>query len=159
MSQSFTLAEDMINVQLLAPAADAAGRTSSYFSLKYFQKAFIVVSITQGNAATILLSPLQASAVAGTGSKAVPVLPIWSNLDTTVAGITARTAAATYTTDAAVKNKVVIFQIDPAVLDQANGFDCIAVSTGASNAANITSAMLIGTPRYPGPTQPSVLID
>jgi hypothetical protein len=73
--------------------------------------------------------------------------------------MTARTAAATYTTDAAVKNKVVIFQIDPAALDQANGFDCIAVSTGASNAANITSAMLIGTPRYAGPAQPSVLID
>ena len=157
--QSFTLAEDMIVQQLLAPAADAAGRTSSYISLKYFHKAFIVVSVTQGNAATILLSPLQASAVAGTGSKAAPTVAIWSNLDTTAAGLTARTAAATYTTDAGVKNKVVVFQIDPAYLDQANGFDCIALSTGASNAANITSAMLIGVPRYPGPSQPSTLVD
>lgn len=159
MQQSFTLAEDAIVIQLLAPAADAAGRTSSYFSLKTFHKAFLLVSITQGNAATILLSLLQASAVAGTGSKAGPTVPIWSNLDTTVAGMTARTAAATYTTDAGVKNKVVIFQIDPAALDQANGFDCIGISTGASNAANITAAMLIGSPRYPGPSQPSVLID
>lgn len=159
MPHSFTLPENLIVQQLLAPAADAAGRTSSYMSLKSFHKAWIVFSITQGNAATILLSPLQASAVAGTGSKAGPTVPIWSNLDTTVAGITARTAAATYTTDAGVKNKVVIFQIDPASMDQANGFDCIAVSTGASNAANITEALLIGLPRYAGPSQPSTLID
>lgn len=151
--------EDIFPIQMLAPAADAAGRTSNYFSLKNAQKAWIVLNITQGNAATIVLSPLQASAVAGTGSKAVPAIPIWSNLDTTVAGITARTAAATYTTDAGVKNKVVVFQLDLAALDVANGFDCIGVSTGASNAANITSAMLFIEPAYPGASQPSYLID
>lgn len=127
----------------LAPAADAAGRTSSYLSLKGAVRAWIVVYVDQGNAATILLSPLQASAVAGTGSKAISAARIWVKLDEAATSFTAATEAATYTTDAGVKKKFVIFELDPAkVLDQANGFDCIAVSTGASNAANITSATL-----------------
>ena len=129
-------------VNALAPAADAAGRTGGYVSLKGARRAFVKVHINQGNAATILLSILQATAVAGTGSKAlVNVAPIWSNLDTAASSVfVKRTPAVTYTTDAGVKIKIVIFEIDPATLDIANSFDCIAVSTGASNAANITEA-------------------
>ncbi len=148
--------------QLLTPATDAAGRTSGYFSLKDAHKAWIVVSIAQGNAATIALTPLQASAVAGTGSKALTaVVPIVSNLDTAAAdALVERTAAANYTTDAGVKNKVVIFEIDPAAcMDINNGFDCIGMSTGASNVANITSAMLIMESRFQQSTPPSATVD
>jgi hypothetical protein len=127
----------------LEPAADAAGRTSSYLSLKGAVKAWIVVYVNQGNAATILLSPLQATAVAGTGTKAIAAARIWTKLDEALTVFTAQTEAATYTTDAGVKKKIVIFELDLAkVMDVAGGFDCIAVSTGASNAANITSATL-----------------
>lgn len=144
MARQFSFVAQFPPIELLAPAADAAGRTSSYRSLRNALKAYIEVHMTQGNAATVLLSPLQASAVAGTGSKAIAAVPIWSNLDTSVNDtLTVRTAAATYTTDAGVKNKIVVFEIQPEVaLDVANGFDCIGISTGASNAANITSARL-----------------
>ena len=130
---------------LLAPAADAAGRTSGYVTLKNAIKAFIVVHITQGNAATVALTPLQAQDVSGTGSKAVNAVPIWSNLDVSLTSLlTARAAAASYTTDAAVKNKLVVFEILPeAALDVTNGFTTIAIQTGASNAANITFAEII----------------
>ena len=60
--------------------------------------------------------------------------------------LTKQTNAATFTTSAAVKNKVVVLQIDPGLLT--DGYEFIAVTTGASNAANITSAMLIVEPRY-----------
>jgi hypothetical protein len=144
MARQFSLVAQIPPVMLLAPAADAAGRTSSYRSLRNALKAYVTVHINQGNAATVLLSILQASAVAGTGSKAVTAVPIWSNLDTSVNDtLAARTAAATYTTDAGVKDKIVVFEITPeACMDLAGGFDCIAVSTGASNAANITEAQL-----------------
>lgn len=145
-------------VQLLAPAADAAGRTSGYFSLKNAHKAYIVASVTQGDAATVTLTPLQATDVSGTGSKAITATAIASDLDTATSdGLVARTAAAAYTTDAGVKNKVVIFEIDPAeCMDVNNGYDCIGMSTGASNAANITSAMLILWPlRYQQAVPPS----
>jgi hypothetical protein len=38
---------------------------------------------------------------------------------------------------------MVVFEIDPASLDVANGFDCVYLSTGASNAANITAALRV----------------
>jgi hypothetical protein len=43
-----------------------------------------------------------------------------------------------------VKEKLVVIEIDPATLDQANGFDCVKVATGASNAANITTVLYYG---------------
>jgi hypothetical protein len=159
---NINIPEDIKVVNLLAPAADAAGRTGAYVSLKNAIKAFIVVHLTQGNAATVALDPLQASAVAGTGSKALTGdVPIWSNLDTAAGDtLVARTAAKTYTTDAGVKLKQVVFEIDPkACLDLAGGFDCIGVSTGASNAANITAAQLIIVNRYSMATPPSAVAD
>ena len=161
MASSFTLPEAAKIVNLLAPATDAAGRTSAYVSLKNYHKAYIVVHINQGNAATILLSLLQASAVAGTGSKAGPASRIWRNLDTATNDTLVRdTDAATYTTDAGVKLKIVVIEVDPSALDLANSFDCIGISTGASNVANITAAVAYLTPaRYPGASLPSAVVD
>lgn len=144
MARQYSLPYQMPPVMLLAPATDAAGRASPYRSLKNALKAWIVVHINQGNAATVLLSVLQATAVAGTSSKAVAALPIWSNLDTSVNDtLVKQTNAATFTTDAGVKDKIIVFEIQPeSCMDINNGFDCIAISTGASNVANITEAKL-----------------
>jgi len=134
--------------QRLAPAADAACRTSGYFTLKNVHKAWIIANITQGNAATIALTPLQATAVAGTGSKVLTAaVPIVSNLDTAASdALLERTAAANYTTDAGVKNKVVIFEIDPAAcMDINSDFDCIGMSTGGwQTAFAVVGAVLSG---------------
>lgn len=146
-------------VTLLKPAADAAGRTSAYCSLKNCLKAWVIVHVDQGNAATILLSLLQATAVAGTGSKAGPTVDIWANEDTALDVFTKATSAATFTTSAAVKGKIVVFELRPDQLDTNGGFDCIAVSTGASNAANITSAMAIIYNGFQQKNPPSALAD
>jgi hypothetical protein len=161
MASSFTLPEAAKIVNLLAPAADAAGRTSAYVSLKNYHKAYIVAHINQGAANTVLLSLLQASAVAGTGSKAGPTSRVWANLDTAASDTLARTTdAATYTTDAGVKIKIVVIEVDPSALDLANSFDCIGVSTGASAAGNITAAVAYLVPsRYPGASLPSAVVD
>lgn len=158
--RNLTIPDDLRPYHFLEPAADAGGRTSPYISLKDAVKAWIVVYMNQANAATVLLSPLQATAVAGTGSKAISAARIWTKLDEAGTSFTKQTEAATYTTDAALKKKVVVFEIDCAkVLDVAGGFDCIAVSTGASNAANITSAILLIRPRHHGTPEVSPLTD
>lgn len=160
---NMNIPSDLKVVNLLAPAADAAGRTSSvYASLKNVVKAWVVAYITQGHAATVQLDPLQATAVAGTGSKALTNdVPIWAALDVATSdALAAATAAKNYTTDAAVKNKIVVFEIEPkACMDLAGGFDCIGVSTGASNAGNITSAFLIVQNKWGQATPPSQIVD
>lgn len=144
------LFEDILPVGSINPAADAAGRTGGYVSLKNALMAFAIFYIKQGNAATVACDLLQASDVSGTGAKATVALPIWTELDGATAPFkyTKQTDAAAYTTDAATKDKIVVFQLDPAKLDVANGFDCVAARTGASNAGNITSAQIIIIPRY-----------
>lgn len=162
MATSFTLPEDLKILGGAKPAADAAGRTARYISCKNLHKVGAIVYLDQGNAATVALTINQATAVAGTSAKAITgAARIWSNLDVAANGdvLTRRTDAVSYTTDAGVKEKVVVFEIDPASLDIANGFDCIAVLTGASNAANITSVVYYGVQRYAGSAPPSVVVD
>ena len=147
MADLMTIPEQTPTTMALVPATDAAGRTSSYFSLKNSAKAYAVFYITQGNAATIACDVLQASAVAGTGSKAISgTCRIWSTADIATAATampSRQTDAASFTTSAALTNKVVVIEIDPAVnLDLANGFDCVALRTGASNVANLTAASI-----------------
>lgn len=157
-----TLPQQLKIVEAMAPATDAAGRSSDIINLKNAGKAYILVSLTQGNAATVTLTPMQAQDVAGTGAKVLAnAVPIWSNLDTATSDTLVRRAdAVNYTTDAALKNKQVVFEIDPALLDINNGFDCVYFTTGASNVANITAAVFLLTDlRYGQETPPSAIVD
>jgi hypothetical protein len=168
MATAFSLPEEAQIVSLLAPAADAGGRTSGYVTLDNAHKAFIVCHINQGNAATIALTPLQAQDDGGTGSKAISnATPIFY-VESTAAGDTlTRTTGTSYTTGAGTTIKLVVFELDPSNVLDVNGagfttspFTHIAIQTGASNAANITEATLYVTPlRYRGnpvPTTTSV---
>lgn len=154
-------AENTKVIGLLKPAADAAGRTGRWITIKDSQRAWIVCYLDQGNAATVLITPRQASAVAGTGSKVLTQnLQIWANLDIAASDLLVRqTDAVNFTTDAGVKEKVVIFQVELAGLDVAGGFDCLTVTTGASNAANITSAFGLLEMRYGQATLPRADVD
>ena len=101
--------------------------------------------------------------MAGTGSKAITsTVPIASNLDCAASdALVRRTDAVSYTTDAGIKSKQVVFgPIAIGSLDLANGFDCLAVATGASNVANLTQAhyLLVG-PRHGLATPASAIVD
>lgn len=148
-------------VQVLQPATDAAGRTGAFLSMKNAAKAAIIVHIQQGNAATVAVSLLQATNVAGAGSKALVATQLATNLDESVSDLlTAQAAASSFTTDAALKNKIIVFEVDAAALDSANGFHTITVSTGASNVANVTAALFLGyAERYAGATLSSAIVD
>lgn len=155
------LAQELSIVQSLAPATDAAGRTGKYVSLKNAVGAWILVQIGQGDANTVLLSPKQAEAVAGTNVKVLAnAVPIWVNSDTAnTANFTRATDAVNYTTTAAVTPKAVLFQIPPDLLDGVNGFDCLTIVTGASNVGNITASTILVDNKYKGEPPVSVIVD
>lgn len=134
-------------VQSLKPATDAAGRTGDYVNCKNAKKAFAIFHIDQGNAATIACSLMQAKDSSGTSAKAISAnMRIAASADVSAANgdvLTEQTAASSFTTDAGVKPKIVVFEVDLlAALDVANGFTSIALKTGASNVANLTQGML-----------------
>jgi len=157
MARQFSIPYQLPPISLLPAAADAAGRTGSYRSLRNAVKAYIVAEVNQGNAATVLLSVLQAKDSSGTGSKAINAAPNWLVADTSVTdALVAQAAAATATTSATTKDKLVVFEIEPdAALDVANGFNHITISTGASNAANVTAAQLYILGSYEQATPPT----
>ena len=160
----YTLPQQTKLIDALPPATDAAGRTSRVVNLKNYGKAYILITIAQGNAATIALTLRQSLDVAGTGAKALSgslPCPIWFNLDTSLTDTLVRqTDGIAFTTDAGVKNKQVVFEVDPSNLDFDAGFDCLSFTTGASNVANITQAQfLLVDPRYAQQVPPSAIVD
>lgn len=161
MPSRLTLTEQVTPVRCLEPATDAAGRTGDWIDLKGATRAHVLFFVTQANAATILVTVLQAQAVAGTGSKVLTNnVPIWlvDDAATTDAWVS-QTAAKNLTTSAGLTHKLICFQVDPELcMDLANGFTCITISTGASNAANLTSAVILVEQRYSQPLVPSLIV-
>ncbi len=156
-----SLPQEIKHVVGLAPQADGA-LTSDIVSLKNFNKAWIKVTMAQGNAAQHTTTLMQATDVAGTNGKAISNnVPIWSNLDVSVSdALTERTAAKVYQLDVALKNKVVWFEIDPAnALDVANDFDCIYVTSAGSNVANILAVDFYLLPRTKAAVLESAITD
>lgn len=171
MAASFTLPQQAQITGLLAPAADASGRTGAWITAKYAHKVYIICYINQGNAATILLTPEQAqggavgSQVTGTGAKALTGgVRIWYAQNITSGTGTdqfvRQTDAVNFTTDAGVEPKICIFEIQPEDLDLVNGFNALTVVTGASNVANITSALAVVIPaRYASDPMQSLFVN
>ncbi len=153
------LPETLKVVRGIEPKTDAAGTTGDYISCKNAHRVWIVGHITQGNAATITIGITEAATVAGGSAAAVTaVVPIWANLDCAASDtIVRRTDAATYTTDAGIKHKIVIMEWDPA--KHTSGLDCITVTTGASNAANLVSFQYFIETRYPQDNPPAAITD
>ena len=148
MSKQFNFVYQAPPIGMLPPAADAAGRTGTYKSLRNCSgKVAVVCRVNQGNAAQVTFSILQATSSGGAGSKAIGTNanpPIFYNADTTASDtLVAQAAAASFQCGTALKDQIVVFEFDPADgLDLANGYNHIAVQTSASNAANITEAYM-----------------
>ena len=144
------------------PVTTNGGVTGDYVSLKNVHKAWIVCSFTQAVGHATGIDPKQASDVAGTGVKALTtVVPIWANEDTaTTDTLAAQTAALTYNVTNDVKKKQVIFEVDPAGLDQANGFDVLGVAVDdSSQATNLVSIIYVLQTRYKEDVPPAAITD
>ena len=139
-----SLTENFKIVTGTSPITTNGAVTADYVSLKNVNKAWIICTLTQAAAHATLLSPKQATAVAGTAVKVFTnTLKVNANEDISATDTLAvQTAAVNYTVTADIANKVVVFEIDPSDLDTANNFDCItllsAASTEATNFINVT---------------------
>lgn len=158
-----TFVERFKIVQGIQPRTTNAGFSSDWVSLKNVNKAYVVVNLTQAVGHATAFTLAQATAVAGTGTKAVSNnVPIWANEDCVATDSLARqTDAKAYTVTADVKNKMIVFEIDPATaMDTANNFDCIGLTVAdSSQATNIASVEFYLDMKYQEDLSPAVITD
>ena len=141
------------------PQTNAGIITGDYISLKTAHRVFVVFHVNMANATQPVLSLMKTTAVlpAADAVAVTATFPIWYNLDCDTDIMTRAAAnAATYTLDIGTKTKLVVFQVDPSILD---AFDCLAGKVAASSASNIIGCTYIIENRYKQATPPSVIID
>lgn len=138
--------------------------TPDYVSLKGYSKCTVIISVK--NATTVTgsaITMLQATAVAGTGEKAVSFSRAWRNIDTGAADTLAEFAVTsnTFTTDATnSKNLMYVMEVRSDDLDVANGFDCVRAGTANATAATVHVTYILWPPRYSGlGAKPSAIVD
>lgn len=157
-----SLVENFKIVAGTTPVTTNGGVTGDYVSLKNVNKAWIIVSLTQAAAHATVLAPKQATAVDGTGVKVFAnTLKINANEDVAASDtLAAQTAAVNYTVTADIKNKLVVFEIDPAKLDTTNDFDCIGITVSdSSEATNFVEITYILDMKYKEDVPPAVITD
>lgn len=138
------------------------GVDSDWISLKNVNRCQIYCVMTQAVGHATVLALYQGTAVAGTGSKVFAnVAQIWANEATgTSDTLVKQTSAINYTVTNDIANKVVVFDIDPSLLDVANDFDCIKVTASdSSQATNFISIIGVCDMKNKQATPPSVIID
>lgn len=136
-----------------------AAATKKWLSLKNFTNVTMIILTGAWAAGTVAVTVEQATAVAGTGNKAVAFTDYWDDL--TTSGTLVKKAAVSNTFNLDTANKMYVIEIDARMLDIAGGFDCVAF-VGASPGANAdfyTVAYICHGSRYQGAAQPSGLLD
>lgn len=158
MSKQFTFSYQCPPIGLIPPQTNAGTVTSPYKSLRNCSgKVAIVCHINQANAAPVTLTVLCAENESGTGSVAIPAVAMVGVNDNTTTGDTLTQVGPnnTYTTDATIADKIVVFEFDPAEIlteGYSSGapvlFNHIALEVSASNVANIVEAHMEYLGRY-----------
>jgi hypothetical protein len=130
---------------------------TKYVSMKNYRRLQIVIDIANGTTVTgSTITLKQATAVAGTGEKALAFTRMLANIDYAAAQTMTETAVSsnTFTTDATnSKNLRYIIEVDSDMLDTANGFDCVRLDgTGhaATASRGVTVTYILWGAKYSG---------
>lgn len=119
---------------------------TTYVSLKGYKRCQIIIVIGDGTTVTgSTITLKQASAVAGTGEKALAFTRMLSNTDYAAAKVLAETTVTsnTFTTQTTnSKDSVYVIDVDADTLDAANDFDCIRVD-GTGHAATASRGCVV----------------
>jgi hypothetical protein len=161
------LAENCKIVEGWAIQTMGGAATGDWVSMKGYERAMIVVHITNGNASSGALTVQAATDTSGTNGAAMTMTNVWAKTDyvlgtTTATTLTKQTAAATFTTDATITtDQWWIVDIDAAELglNATSGLpnDAISPRLALSNAANYSSCMIyLYNPRYAQATMDAV---
>lgn len=143
------------------PVTSNGGVTCDYVSLKNVHKAWIIASFTQAAGHATVVSPKQATAVAGTSVKALTAAGAgWFNEDTATSDtLVVQTAATTYTVTNDIKKKIVICEVVPEQnMDINAGFDVLGCTiSDSSQATNFVSVIYVLASRYPQANIPAAI--
>lgn len=136
-----------------------AAATAKYISLKDYRHLAIVIQTGAWAGGTAAVTLSQATAVAGTGAKALSFTKQWN--DVTTSGTLVETAVSSDTFTLGTANKLYVIEVDAASLDINNGFDCVAVliASPGANADFYGVTYHLSQPRYAGATPPDALTD
>ncbi len=122
---------------------------TTYVSMKNYARASIIIDVT--NATTVTggtVTLKQATAVAGTGEKALGFTRMLSNIDVGAGQALTETSVSsnTFTTDTTNSKRLrYVIDVPAEDLDAANSFDCLRVDvTGMANATGQVSYILYG---------------
>lgn len=159
---ALTLAQNLKVIWAAPPQSyTGAAMTAKWVSLKNYGHLSIVISVGAWAGGTAAVTLAQATAVAGTGTKALGFSWQWN--DETTSGTLVKTAVTsnTFNLSTSSVNKVYVIEVDPATLDIANGFDCVtlAIATPGANADFYSVAYYLSGARYAQATPPSALVD
>ena len=149
-----------------APAAlTSTAGDGDYVSMKGYSKLTILLAVLNGTTVTGGAVTLkQATAVAGTGEKALSFSKMYAVIDAAAGDTLTETAVVsdTFTTDTTnSKQLLYVIEVDADDLDQANGFDCVRVDVASmANAVGCVMYLLWGA-RYAKPAggMPSAIVD
>jgi len=157
---------DVAKIVYGSPIIGALATTNGdcdYVSLKNFDRCTIVIAVY--NATTVTggaITLKQATAVAGTGEKALSFAKMWANTDVAAADTLTETAVTSDTFTTATtdnKNLLYVIEVKASDLDVANGFDCLRVdSLLMANAVGFVQYILHGA-RYASPLAVSAITD
>lgn len=154
--------ENLKIVQGANPQTTNGGIDGDYISLKNVVSVRVEVDLTQAAGHATEITLYQATAVAGTGEKALASnVTIWANEDTATSDTLVRQSnGVSYTVSNDIKNKKVAFYILPAKLDMNNNYDCICAKIGDSaTATNYACINYVIEPEFHGETPPSDIVD
>ncbi len=146
-------------VVAFAPKTTNAALTSQVVSLKNAIRATLTLTFTNAVGFASVPTIKQATDIAAATNAAGPTCRIWANEDVAATDtLVEQTAGASYTMAADIKNKHIVFEIDPASLTA--GYDCIYCTIATSSqATNFVSGEFEIETNYAQATPPSAILD
>jgi hypothetical protein len=130
----------------------ALGNTGTYVSMKGYERATFIIAAR--NATTVTgsaITLLQATAVAGTGEKAIAFTKAYRNIDLAVNQDLAEFAVVsnTFTLDGTnSKDLLYVIEMDVSWLDVKNDFDCVKLAAATSVAQTLEVTVLLWPGKY-----------
>jgi hypothetical protein len=136
-----------------------AAMADKYVSLKNYKRLTIIINTGAWAAGTAAVTLKQATAVAGTGAKALAFTKQFNDVVADGALVETAVVANTFNLDTA--NKLWVIEVDADSLDMANGFTSVtaAIASPGANADFYSVEYVLSGGRYEQSTPPSPLVD
>lgn len=159
--KSFLMEQTKI-VEAIKPQTGGSARSGDWVSMKLWHHLTIIISIAMGNAATTAITVDKATAVDGSGNSDGITIAHAYKISSSSSDAPTKLSSGTSITSSATGSGSEMFVIEIDAAELGDGYDCVQVELGASNAANLVSATyILSGPRYAGvaANMPSAITD